>query len=60
MGKAVDALETAMIAVRDDCNKFLDKEFINNIFSEIGKDLGPLKPLVEFMKYMFGKNDLID
>jgi len=29
---------------------------MNNIFSEIGKDMGPLEPLVEFMEYMFGNN----
>ena len=47
MGKAVDALETAMIAVHDDCTKFLDEKFMNSIFSEISEDRGPLDPLVE-------------
>ena len=60
MGKAVDALETAMIAVHDDCTKFLDEKFMNSIFSEISEDRGPLEPLVEFMEYMFGKNALLD
>ena len=32
MGKAVDALEIAMIAVHDDCTKFLDENFMNSNF----------------------------
>ena len=58
MGKAVDALD--MIAVHDDCTKFLDKKFMNSLFSKISKDRGPLELLVEFMEYMFGKNALLD
>ena len=59
MGKAIDALETAMIAISEDLTKFLDEDFMNNIFSTISENNGPLEPLVEFMEYMFGRKDCV-
>ena len=38
MGKAIDALHDAMVDLAEDGNKFLDEDFINNIFSEIDED----------------------
>ena len=33
MGKAIDALETAMMVIEEDGSKYLDEHFMNNIFS---------------------------
>ena len=54
MGKAIDAFEVAMIAIKDDGSKFLDLDFMEAIFSKIYND-GPLEPLQDYMTHMFGK-----
>ena len=59
MGKAIDALHDAMVEIEEDGSKFLDEEFMNDIFSKISEDAdgnsAPLKPLEEYMDFMFGK-----
>ena len=57
MGKAIDALDEAMAEVEKDGSKFLDEDFMNNIFAKIytdeeGNDV-PLEPLVDAMRYQF-------
>jgi hypothetical protein len=57
MGKAIDALHEAMVEIKKDGSKFLDEDFMNDIFSKIytdedGNDV-PLEPLVEAMKYQY-------
>ena len=57
MGKAIDALEEAMVKIEEDGSKFLDEDFMNEIFSKIytnadGEDV-PLEPLEDAMKYQF-------
>ena len=55
MGKAIDALHDAMVEIEKDGSKFLDEDFMNDIFSNIYTDEDrndvPLEPLVEAMKY---------
>ena len=61
MGKAVDALELAFIAVGNDGSKYLDEDFMNEIFSEIYEDENgnriPLQPLVDAMKFSFEEKE---
>ena len=38
MGKAIDALHDALVELAKDGSKFLDEDFMNNIFSEIDED----------------------
>ena len=57
MGKAIDALYEAMVEVEKDGSKFLDEDFMSDIFGKIytddqGNDV-PLEPLVDAMKYQF-------
>src|SRR6056300_1299243 len=57
MGKAIDALEDAMVKIEEDGSKFLDEDFMNEIFSKIytnadGEDV-PLESLEDAMKYQF-------
>jgi hypothetical protein len=54
MGKAIDAIEDAMMTIESDGSQFLDEAFMSSIFCKINDD-GPLEPLSEFMTYMFGK-----
>ena len=60
MGKAIDALHDSLVELAKDGNKFLDEDFMNNIFSEIDEDnegnKRPLEPLVEAMEYFMGKD----
>ena len=55
MGKAIDALHDSLVELAKDGNKFLDEDFINNIFLEIDEDnegnKRPLEPLVEAMQH---------
>ena len=53
MGKAIDALEVAMVAIKDDGSNFLDIDFMEGIFSNI-YDGGPLTPLEEYLEHMLG------
>ena len=57
MGKAIDALEEAMMQIEEDGCKFLDEDFMNEIFSKIytnaDGDDAPLEPLEDAMKYQF-------
>ena len=59
MGKAVDALHDALVELAEDNTKFLDHDFMSNIFSEIYEDgdgnKGPLEPLVDAMQYYMGE-----
>ena len=62
MGKAIDALHDVLVELVEDGSKFLDEDFMNNIFSEIDEDENhnkrPLEPLVDAMQYYMGKNDV--
>ena len=55
MGKVIDALEGALIEIEKDGSKFLDDDFMNDIFSKTYTDSDvkqvPLDPLVDAMKY---------
>lgn len=57
MGKAIDALEAAMMVIEEDGSKYLDEHFMNNIFSRIHSDSHgneiPLQPLVDAMTYQY-------
>ena len=59
MGKAIDALHDALVELANDNTKFLDHEFMSDIFSEIHEDENgnkcPLEPLVDAMQYYMGK-----
>ena len=59
MGKAIDALHDALVEVANDNTKFLDHDFMSNMFSEIHEDENgnkcPLEPLVDAMQYYMGK-----
>ena len=63
MGKAIDALHDALVELADDGSKFLDEDFMNNIFSEIDEDeeqnKRPLEPLVEAMQYYMGEDCIL-
>ena len=63
MGKAIYALHDGMVAIEKNSKKFIDEDFMNNLFSIIHvKDkgnLGPLGPLVEYMKHYMGKLKLL-
>ena len=59
MGKAIDALHDALVEIEKDGSKFLDEDFMNEIFSKIytnkdGQGV-PLEPLVDAMEYQFEK-----
>ena len=54
MGKAIDAIENAMMEIQSDGSKIMDEGFMGSIFEKIN-DNGPLEPLKEFMTYMFGE-----
>ena len=56
MGKSLDALHDAMVDIEQDREKFLNEDFIGVIFNGIVEDDEPLEPLVDFMKFMFGKS----
>ena len=63
MGKAIDVLHDCMVAIENNCKKFLDEDFMNNLFynthmKDNGKP-GLLEPLVEYMKYYMGKLKLL-
>ena len=57
MGKAIDALENALIEIQSDGEFFLNEEFMNDIFKRIYTDddgnAAPLQPLEDAMQYMF-------
>ena len=57
MGKAIDALEAAMIDIDSDGSLYLNEEWMRKIFSNIYTDEygneGPLAPLEDAMKYQF-------
>lgn len=57
MGKAIDALHDAMTEIEQDGSKFLDEDFMNDIFSKIYENEDgeqcPLQPLVDAMKFQF-------
>ena len=57
MGKAIDAIHNAMAKIKNDGSKFLDEDFMNQMFSRIGFDSNgdeaPLEPLVDAMVYQF-------
>ena len=63
MGKAIDALHDALVELAKDGSKFLDEDFMNNIFSEIDEDeegnKRPLEPLVEAMEYYMGEDVIL-
>jgi len=57
MGKALDALEAALIQIQDNGSLYLDEAFMNSIFSKIhtddkGKEVS-LEPLEEAMSYQY-------
>ena len=57
IGKAIDALETALIKIQDNRSLYMDESFMNTIFSKIhtdeeGRDK-PLGPLKEAMSYQY-------
>jgi hypothetical protein len=56
MGKAVDALDKAMIDIAKDGSQFLDEDFMSSIFDEIYNNpdgnLIPPEPLTDAMKFM--------
>ena len=56
MGKALDALHDAMVEIDQDGENFLNEDFMVAIFNGIGEYDDPLEPLVDFMKFMFGKS----
>ena len=55
MGKAVDALERALVEIESDGGLYLDETFLDGIFRDIytndDGDEVPLKPLEEYMNY---------
>jgi len=55
MGKAIDALHDAMSEIENYVSKFLDEDFMNDIFSKIYENEDgeqcPLQPLVDVMKF---------
>ena len=57
MGKAIDALFDAMLAIEEDGKLFLDEAFMNSVFDKIYHDEhgdpAPLPPLQEAMNYQF-------
>ena len=57
MGKALDALEAALIQIKDNRSLYLDEAFMNSIFSKIHTDDEdkevPLEPLEEAMSYQY-------
>ena len=57
MGKAIDALDPAMMVIEEDGSKYLDENFMNNIFSRIHSDSNgnevPLQLLVDAMTYQY-------
>jgi hypothetical protein len=59
MGKAIDTLHDGMVEIEKNGKTFLDKGFMNNLFSKIHvnevEELGPLEPLVKYMKYYLCK-----
>ena len=57
IGKAIDALETALIKIQDNGSLYLDESFMNAIFSKIhtdeeGRNI-PLGPLEEAVSYQY-------
>ena len=56
MGKALDTLHDAIVEIDQDGENFLNKDFMYAIFNGIGEDNEPLEPIVDFMKFMFGKS----
>ena len=55
MGKAIYALEEAMVKIEDDGALFLDEAFMSGIFSNIMEGDNKLEPLEEYIIHMFGK-----
>ena len=57
MGKAIDALYDAMLAIEHDGKFCVDKSFMNAIFDNIYTDANgnqaPLPPLQEAMQYQY-------
>ena len=59
MGRAIDALHDAAVEIEKDGSKFLDEDFMNDIFSKLYVDEdgneGELGPLTDYMTHMFGE-----
>ena len=55
MGKAIDALEEAMVKIEYYGALFLDQAFMSGIFSNIMEGDNKLEPLEEYIIHMFGK-----
>ena len=57
MGKAIDAMYNAMLAIEEDGKLFLDETFMNGIFDNIYNDAHgntcPLPPLQDAMQYQY-------